>query len=167
MKVYIYKRDEKITSAEYAADALARFSRRERESFVFERGEHGKPYVKGESIYFSLSHSGDVLICAVGRSEVGADVEKMREIKRSERIAARCFAGEKISDERDFFKHWTRKEAFLKYTGEGFSGGIGKNAGEDVFLLSFEEPEGYMLTVCAGEEEKIEVVRVGSVSSGR
>ncbi len=165
MKVYIYRRDEKITSAEYAADALSRFAGREKESFAFERGEHGKPYVTGEEIYFSLSHSGEMLICAVAENEVGADIEKMRHVKMHEKNAERCFSGENPKRERVFFDLWVRKEAFLKYTGEGFSGGIDKNAGDDVFMLSFEEPEGYMTAVCAGEEEDVEVVRVDCITA--
>ena len=40
-------------------------------------GADGKPEVEG--IFFNLSHSGSVVICATAEKEVGCDVEKNRE----------------------------------------------------------------------------------------
>ena len=93
-------------------------------------GEHGKPYFKGSHLSFSLSHSGDLVLCAISDVEVGADVQRVTDV-RWEKLASRYFASgeqmylsklkedgeEKARDE--FFRLWCRKEAFGKMTGEG------------------------------------------------
>lgn len=94
---------------------------------AFRYGPHGKPEVAG--LRFNISHSGSAAIIALGRREVGVDVELPRP-RRSDAIARRFYApGEKkfIFSLPDgpradaFFQLWTCKEAFLKVTGEGLS----------------------------------------------
>ena len=89
-------------------------------------GKHGKPEVDG--IFFNLSHSHDVAICAVADRSVGCDVEKIGKVPDG--IAGRYFSSkenaylEQFSGEeraRAFFKIWTMKESYLKMTGEGLS----------------------------------------------
>src|SRR5207245_857335 len=83
-------------------------------------------------------------IVAVGK-EVGIDVERVRSIPEMARIAQRFFAPAELEswnrmpDEKrpvGFFRCWTRKEAFLKATGEGLGRAL------DSFAVS--------LGVCAG-----------------
>ena len=79
---------------------------------------HGKPEVDG--IYFNISHSGNKVICAVADVPVGCDIEWLRE--EPEGVAERFFAeSEKayVKCKEDFFRLWTRKESYLKMTGEG------------------------------------------------
>ena len=87
-------------------------------------GEHGKPMIDG--LEFSLSHSGDMVICAVSVKPVGCDVEKIRKAPKG--VAERYFScGEQeylnqFSGEdydRAFFRLWTMKESYVKMTGEG------------------------------------------------
>ena len=49
----------------------------------FETGKYGKAYISNhENIYFNLSHSGKIVLCAISDMEVGADVEYIdREIE--------------------------------------------------------------------------------------
>lgn len=93
----------------------------------FRYGPHGKPEVPG--LRFNISHSGSAAVIALGRREVGIDVELPRP-RRSDAIARRFYApGENkfIFSLPDgpradaFFRLWTCKEAFLKVTGEGLS----------------------------------------------
>jgi 4'-phosphopantetheinyl transferase len=96
---------------------------------------HGKPELDpacsplAADLRFNLSHSGKRALIALGRVEVGADVEHLKK-RRTDDIARRFFApGEQrrlfelTPDERErgFFRLWTCKEAFLKVTGEGLS----------------------------------------------
>ena len=62
--------------------------------------------------------------------EIGIDVEKIRELNDAESIAARFFSTGELSDLRSvppcgralaFFRCWTRKEAYVKATGEGLA----------------------------------------------
>ena len=89
-------------------------------------GQNGKPQMQG--LHFNLSHSKDIVICAVSDKNVGCDVEAIATVK--EGIAERFFtenennylksfkAEEKMSE---FFRLWTIKESYMKLTGEGMS----------------------------------------------
>lgn len=83
---------------------------------------------------FNLSHSGDMVIMAVSAYPVGCDMEGTKtekngtkEEKRSERnlkIARRFFTEreQKAVEEggnEAFYRIWTRKESYIKMTGEG------------------------------------------------
>ncbi len=97
--------------------------------------EHGKPYAKGLDVHFSISHSGDYAVCAVSDKEIGADIEKIRNInpEASKRFACE---NEKIyinSHADGFFEIWTLKEAYFKCIGTGL--------GADIKNISFEISE--------------------------
>ena len=97
----------------------------------FEETPHGKPSVsnRGSRLYFSASHSGELLVFAIARGrQVGIDVEQLRPRKGVSAVAARFFS----SRERQclaalpaktrteaFYRCWTQKEAFVKLLGEG------------------------------------------------
>ena len=97
----------------------------------FEARRHGKPFVPNSDWQFSLSHSGDYMLCAFTRHlQLGVDVEQMRSMPDYESIAERYFADEERRQLRalpdgqhrqGFFRIWTLKEAYLKATGEGLS----------------------------------------------
>ena len=79
--------------------------------------ERGKPHFADTEPYFSLSHSHGVIFVAVSDAPIGADVELIDEKKRSVRLAERFFSDNEKDE--DFFTVWTRKEAYVKMTGEG------------------------------------------------
>ncbi|MCH5303462.1 MAG: 4'-phosphopantetheinyl transferase superfamily protein [Ruminococcus sp.] len=88
-------------------------------------GKYGKPYCEGGRC-FNLSHSGDYVILAVSDCEVGCDIECVRFLDY-ERLGKKVFHENEreklgnLSDKQDcFFEIWTRKEAFVKFLGEGF-----------------------------------------------
>jgi 4'-phosphopantetheinyl transferase len=102
----------------------------------FAYNERGKPSLTGKifghTLRFNLAHSENLalLAVAIGR-EVGVDVEKIRPVRDFDEIAARFFSANETSALRSlpaaqqqtaFFHLWTRKEAWLKATGEGISG---------------------------------------------
>ena len=80
---------------------------------------------------FNLSHSDNIALCALGRgAALGVDVERRRAIKDALEIGARHFGPHEFAwvqggAEHEliarFFTVWTRKEAFIKATGEGLS----------------------------------------------
>jgi len=86
--------------------------------------EHGKPRIEG--LEFNLSHSGNLVICAVSEQPVGCDVEEVRKAPKG--VAERYFScreQEYLSQfaeeeyDRAFFRLWTMKESYVKMTGEG------------------------------------------------
>ena len=96
-----------------------------KESIRIEKTDLGKPYVSGfENYHISLSHCDGMILFASSSSPVGVDIEKPK--ANFERIAKRFFTedeSQKIknapSPADEFLLVWTRKEAFVKLTGEG------------------------------------------------
>lgn len=80
---------------------------------------------------FNTSHSQALFLCAVARTlTVGVDVEYVRAMRDAEQVAARFFAPGEYAAWRSlsgqdrlegFFVCWTRKEAYIKATGEGLT----------------------------------------------
>lgn len=135
-------------------------------------GPGGKP--ETEKVHFNISHSGDLVICAVGEKAVGCDVEKIE--KEPEEVAQRFFHQNEVGylqrfqgQERNemFFRLWTWKESYMKMTGEGArlplqdfeilpdGGRIRVRRGEETLschMMEYSVP-GYKVSVCAEEEE--------------
>jgi len=85
----------------------------------------------GSDVTFNISHSGGIALFAfTRRREVGVDIEKVRRDFDVEAIARRFFSLHErkqlatVSPEERadaFFRCWTRKEAYIKATGDGLS----------------------------------------------
>lgn len=130
---------------------LSRYLEQPPSEIDFRRGQFGKPEVNGDFVHgnlqFSVSHSGDLALYAVTRAcPIGVDVEHIRPLPQFDEIASRFFSANEREmlialrpEQRSegFFACWTRKEAFLKATGEG----IGKDLAEvEVTLAPWDEP---------------------------
>jgi len=132
-------------------------------SLEISRDDKGKPYFPSiPDLHFSLSHSGDYGACAFYGQPVGLDLQLHTPCRR-EAIARRFFhPDEQTFLERHsfvpFFQIWTAKESYLKYTGDGLSGGLSKFSvvdGDalktrmgDVGFYRLELPETYSLCLC-------------------
>jgi 4'-phosphopantetheinyl transferase len=85
----------------------------------------------GSGVTFNISHSGGIALLAFARRrEIGVDVEQIRSDFDLEAIARRFFSAHERQElfalppeERAnaFFRCWTRKEAYIKATGDGLS----------------------------------------------
>ncbi|MFA7344987.1 MAG: 4'-phosphopantetheinyl transferase superfamily protein [Terrimicrobiaceae bacterium] len=97
---------------------------------VLETDVCGKPVFANTAIRFNLSHSGAVVVAAFSESAVGIDVEARGRCRDFAGIANRFFhpaeaaAIRRSEDEGHFLRIWTGKEAMLKLSGEGISGGL-------------------------------------------
>ena len=121
-------------------------------------GEHEKPYLADGSLYFSVSHSGDIVAIATDDCELGVDVEALPKPDRL-KIADRFFHPNErgyvhgSDDElRAFCRIWTRKEAYLKCTGEGISSDLTAFDTVSEPLSSrivTHDLDGYCLSVCS------------------
>lgn len=99
------------------------------EDISFHYNTYGKPYfAHNPPVYFSLSHSGNWVVCAISEQEIGIDVEKIDKIDLN--IAKSFFAKKEYSDlmEKDdskkkeyFYVLWTLKESYIKARGRGLS----------------------------------------------
>lgn len=106
----------------------------------FHHGENGKPVLNETpgivDIKFNLSHSNGVALFAFARhSDIGVDIEYIRDISEMDLLAERYFSITendvfrsipKNQRKEAFFKCWTCKEAFVKALGDGLSWSLGK-----------------------------------------
>jgi 4'-phosphopantetheinyl transferase len=85
----------------------------------------------GNDVTFNISHSGGIALLAFARKrKIGVDVEQIRNDFDVEAIARRFFStheqeqlGALPKEQKfdSFFRCWTRKEAYIKATGDGLS----------------------------------------------
>jgi 4'-phosphopantetheinyl transferase len=87
--------------------------------------EFGKPFVPSTEVSFNISHSADLVVCAVaGRGNIGVDVERVRTIEWGQ--YKECFSRDewhKISmashPAYKLLELWAKKESILKADGRG------------------------------------------------
>jgi phosphopantetheinyl transferase len=89
----------------------------------------GKPALPGaHGIHFSLSHAARVALLAVARTEVGIDIEHLREPRRMLRVAERVLHEDTVTALRrlrgarrqlGFLDAWTQRESHVKAVGGG------------------------------------------------
>ncbi len=118
----------------------------------FSNESHGKPFFREyPEISFSISHCHRGIACAVMDRPVGIDIE---EIQFDEDLAKAVFNPEELEAVRSadepaemFAEFWTRKESYLKLTGEGLRDNM-KNVltgTDDVdFTTGINRPAGYV-----------------------
>ncbi|WP_056500741.1 4'-phosphopantetheinyl transferase superfamily protein [Aureimonas sp. Leaf454] len=100
-------------------------------SLRFLADAHGKPILDGPCpLAFNLSHSGDLVLAAIGRvAAIGIDVERRRDDLDLRAVGAEVYTPGEIAAiaaaspggrAAVFFDLWTFKEALLKGIGTGF-----------------------------------------------
>ena len=111
------------------------------EQVAFRIGPWGKPALEGrtgEALRFNVSHSHGLALFAFSRDrELGVDVELMRGLDDADRLADEFFSAREVAAlrclpesrrRRAFFECWTRKEAYVKATGDGLAAGLDRFA---------------------------------------
>jgi 4'-phosphopantetheinyl transferase len=92
---------------------------------AFTYSPSGKPSTDG--IEFNLAHSGEIILIAAHHYDIGVDVEHLDRsvdvVAMSHYFTARecALIAESSASREAFFRLWTRKEAWLKAVGTGFS----------------------------------------------
>jgi phosphopantetheinyl transferase len=124
------RRSEYLASRALLRVALERYTGRPGASFGIRVADDGKPHCSdGPAI--SVSHSGELVVCAVGEcTALGIDVEARipRSVESTE-LAARYFTPYEarwLAADADvrFGMLWVLKEAYLKALGSGLAGGL-------------------------------------------
>lgn len=101
----------------------------------FDSGPKGKPFLIGDAnsraLQFNMAHSETMALLAISpTARVGVDVERVRPMPDADELVSRFFSRREADQFRDvpadrkgeaFFNLWTRKEAWLKATGEGIA----------------------------------------------
>jgi 4'-phosphopantetheinyl transferase len=116
------------------------------------------PATHPNGLHFNLAHTGDLALIAVTNTgPLGVDVEEVRVVRDVGDLVARFFSQrenelfQQLAPEKKsaaFFNLWTRKEALLKATGEGITGGLNR------VEVSFLEDEPTRLLAINGDSEQ-------------
>lgn len=140
-----------------------------------EKNEYGKPYLKNHNLQYNISHSGNMVICAISNNEVGVDIEEIKDmdieiVKRcySEKEAAYIIEQQGNVQLREFYRIWTLKEAYVKYLGVGIHKSFDsfsfdekvvsgsefrfQENGKTVYFKQYDL-NGYMCSVCHPQNE--------------
>lgn len=113
-------------------------------------GLYGKPYcIDLEGIQFSISHSGEYVVCAFDLSDVGVDIEQIADIQYQDIVNRFFHRNEKqilndLATLSGFYMMWTIKEAYLKYLGDGLNKGMNSfevRLGETITIV---DPENHL-----------------------
>ena len=87
-------------------------------------GEDGQWILKDSDVYFSFSHSGDIVLTVASLFPIGCDVELIKETKLE--VAERFFLPSEVQNIKSsshpdmvFLSYWTIKESYLKLIGKG------------------------------------------------
>ena len=136
---YRFEKDKKLSAGAYLL-LKKLLSEENIDNPIFKTEKYGKTYISNhKDVYFNLSHSGKMVLCAISDREVGADVEYIdSEIDLN--IAKHYFYNSeyesimKAQNKPDeFFKYWVLKESYMKYTG------LGMNLKLDSFEIIIED----------------------------
>ena len=95
------------------------------------RSKNGKPYLAQElGLYLSVSHTNEMLFVGISDKELGIDAECLSREKRYAAIVKKFPLEEQaeICCNEDFLRHWTAKEAAVKYLGGTLSQDLKKLA---------------------------------------
>ena len=143
----------------------------------------GRPVFAGrDDVFFSLSHSGRYILCAVGASPLGADVQEPRTYRPSiERFLhpdERAYLAAVPPDERlaAFYRVWTRKEAWVKAVSRDSFLSIAersvlddpviRNDPDALRFFDYTLPGGWPAAVCAASEPSLRPVPPASLTGG-
>jgi 4'-phosphopantetheinyl transferase len=108
---------------------LAKYTNQHPAKINFVLGANKKPLVVNvPGLHYNISHCKDWVLIAIADVEVGVDVEKVDPLFPFEDIITSSFSSQEQAfvtqnpaSRRAFFQTWTRKEAFVKATGEGIN----------------------------------------------
>jgi 4'-phosphopantetheinyl transferase len=111
---------------------LARYLNTTPGALAFRYGPEGKPKLAKGAVRFTMSHSHNLVLCAISRARhVGVDVERVRPGVGAD--VAGCFSPRALrlletlpprAQRRAFFQGWTRLEAWSKAQGEQLGSGL-------------------------------------------
>ena len=100
------------------------------QSYVYKQEGNGKPYIEDlPGFNFSLSHSGEYVLCVCDSVRIGADLQGMdKEVKDT--LAKKVMTANEYGKymelppqdkKKEFYRVWAMKESYCKLTGKGLS----------------------------------------------
>lgn len=128
--------------------------------------DRGKPYLADNpELHISITHTDTLVAVALSDSPVGVDAQTVTD-KIYGRVAERMFtAGEReyaAKSHENFYEVWTKKESFVKMTGEGLShrtAEIDVLTGDQASFRCFNI-DNAVLTVCMTDDDTVTITEV-------
>ncbi|HIQ35984.1 MULTISPECIES: 4'-phosphopantetheinyl transferase superfamily protein [Acinetobacter] len=112
----------------YRNQLLAKQLNCDKNTLIFSKHEHGKPFLSSHNLHFNHSHSHEyyALVMSQQVKDIGVDVEELGRKIRFDAFAQHAFHADEYKtwqqqgqDREYWFKVWTTKEAILKASGLG------------------------------------------------
>jgi 4'-phosphopantetheinyl transferase len=174
IKVFFYELESQLVQKEVSVWVKERLYELVHQEFGLQitgeqiaAGPYGKPYIKNaEHVHYNISHTKGACVIALSDEPVGIDIEGRRKInlkvadkyfteREKEYIyTGKCGKQENIAGikeiEQRFLVCWTRKEAYMKWTGKGFAQGISNFdviEGDDVEYYRTWQQENYIISI--------------------
>jgi 4'-phosphopantetheinyl transferase len=147
------------------------------DEIIFDLSSSKKPFIRHPhtSLHFNISHSGSKVIIALhAEEEIGVDIERKDNRFDYPAFAAAHFStGEKklISTQHqseaieNFYAVWTRKEAWLKLTGEGLTDNLfaydvsNMHAAGKIQIITFNV-EDYLVSIATENKTQLQFFEV-------
>lgn len=128
----------------------------EKQEYEYKQEKNGKPYMADlPDFHFSLSHSGDYVLCACDTCEIGADLQCMdRDVKDS--LAKKVMTEKEYSvyttlpktEQKSYiYRIWSIKESYCKLTGKGLAQDFRDIETEKISFQAWLWKENYWLAV--------------------
>lgn len=123
-----------------------------KETLDFEYSENGKPFLRGNTDFnFSVSHSDNVVGCAVSKNPIGFDLQTI--VGFDKIVMKRVCTDEQLDEinrtenpDQEFIKLWTQKESIIKLNGDGV--GALKTADPNDYSIFTNKVNNYYYSVC-------------------
>ena len=129
---------------------------------IIQCDNNGRPYLEDRELHISITHSGDMVACAIDSQPIGIDAELIRPIKLSliNRVcnaaeAKHILSGYNRKDEKEtvyddavlekFFSVWTSKEAVIKKSGKTIADI--KNIDTSSFMKKAKRIDNYIIQI--------------------
>lgn len=93
--------------------------------FKIDISENGKPFLRDLQIYFNISHSKNLVVCAISEFPIGIDIEfsnyDINYLEFCEQMTKNELLRIQESENHveSFFNYWTEKESLIKANGMG------------------------------------------------
>ncbi len=132
MKKAVRRHLEQVTRF-FVRKVLSEYAPLDASEWQFSTLAGGKPIITNpmQSLYFNLSHTQDIIVCAISENRaVGVDIEFLDKPRQFMPIAKNYFAKEEVeklqnlnfTEQKEYFyRLWTLKEAYLKAQGLGIT----------------------------------------------
>lgn len=179
------ERDRRIASSYFLKVLLGDKLNIPVESLKIVENQFGKKKCKNSlNLHFNISHSGKWVAIAFSKYEIGIDIEEMLEIEFKEVIPFFTYEEQvylnslKEDKKLGFYRMWTAKESYMKYTGLGFNLDLNSfsvplqesgevrpkdcNTDKRPLISSFLLDENYYISVCSDQVNNKNIIYINN-----